>query len=123
MKLDMDLMRQILLAVEADPCPVLPGVPEVIDYPSGHVIEHVRLAVDAGYLTAQDAGTMSGPDFVALRLTWAGHEFLEKIRDPEIWRQTKAGAAKVGSLPFSLLGELAIGFLKKKAADLGLPMM
>lgn len=48
------------------------------------------------------------------RLTWQGHDFLDKVRDPEIWHATKEGAKKAGGFSLELLGALAKGFLKKK---------
>jgi Hypothetical protein (DUF2513) len=48
------------------------------------------------------------------RLTWEGHDFLDAIRDPEIWCKTKSGAEEVGSFTFDLLKELAVGLIKTK---------
>jgi len=45
-------------------------------------------------------------------LTWHGHEFLDAIRDPEIWRRTKEGANKAGGFTVSLLADLAKGLIK-----------
>ena len=40
----------------------------------------------------------------------AGHQYLEMIRDPEIWRQTKESAQKIGSFSLDVLSALAKGF-------------
>jgi hypothetical protein len=69
-----------------------------------------------------DVSDKDEAEFVDLKLTWSGYEFLDKIRDPEIWRQTKAGASKVGVWSVAMLGELAVGFAKAKAAELGIPL-
>lgn len=58
-----------------------------------------------------------------LRISWAGHEFLDKVRDPEIWRKTKEGASRVGSWSVKFLGELAAGLIRTKAIELGLPLV
>ncbi len=42
----------------------------------------------------------------------AGHQYLEAIRDPEIWRKTKEGASLAGSFSIDLLGKLANGFIR-----------
>ncbi|NJS13804.1 MAG: DUF2513 domain-containing protein [Sphingopyxis sp.] len=47
-------------------------------------------------------------------ITWAGHDFLDSIRDDEIWRKTKEGAKQAGGFTFDLLKSLSKGFLKKK---------
>jgi hypothetical protein len=45
-------------------------------------------------------------------LSWAGDDFLDSVRDPEIWRQTKEGAKKAGGFTVELLGDLAKGLIK-----------
>ncbi|RMU13536.1 DUF2513 domain-containing protein, partial [Pseudomonas savastanoi] len=40
------------------------------------------------------------------RLTYKGHEFLDTVRDEEIWRRTKAGAEKAGGVGLGLLLEI-----------------
>ena len=56
--------------------------------------------------------TMLGRDFRPRRLTSSGHDFLDSIRDPEIWKKTKDGAKAAGCFTFELLGDLAKGFIK-----------
>ena len=51
-------------------------------------------------------------------LTWQGHEFLDTVRDPEIWRKTKERAGSVASVGVSFIWEIAKAELKAK---LGLP--
>ena len=118
MQRDMDLIRDILLAGEAWHDAVIP----VFQVP-GHnnqVIEaHVKLLVDYGALQSEKA---HGGGHRGWRITWAGHEFLDEVRDPEIWKKTKEGAEKVGSWSIKLLSELASGFVRAKAAELGLPL-
>ena len=75
---------------------------------------HMQMLISGGFVEVSNKHT--------LWMSWAGHEFLDKVRDPEIWRQTKAGAAKVGSWSVKFLGELATGFIKAKAMELGLPL-
>lgn len=54
------------------------------------------------------------------RMTWerptsaAMGDFLDTIRDPSIWRETKAGAKKAGGFSLDLLKALAKGLVKKK---------
>jgi Hypothetical protein (DUF2513) len=37
---------------------------------------------------------MYGKNWVDLNLTWQGHEFLETVRDPDVWERTKEGASR-----------------------------
>lgn len=40
-------------------------------------------------------------------LTWEGHEFLDTVRSPEVWRRTKEAAGKVGGVSITILAEIA----------------
>ena len=51
-------------------------------------------------------------------LTWAGHGFLDAVRDPEIWVETKRSASvAAGGFTMDLLRDLATNFIKKKIED------
>lgn len=54
---------------------------------------------------------------VPRNLTWEGHEFLESVRDTEIWNKTKGAASSIGSFGLDTLKELAKGFIKTKIKD------
>jgi hypothetical protein len=51
------------------------------------------------------------------RLSWAGHDFLDSVRDREIWAKTKNGALAAGGFTIDLIADLAKGFLKKQIED------
>ena len=52
-----------------------------------------------------------------LYLTWQGHEFLNSIRDPEVWSKTKEGAKKVGNFSIQFIGEIAKAYAKHVAKE------
>lgn len=53
-------------------------------------------------------------DFVRDILLRVEHvEYLDDIRDPDIWRQTKEGANQVGGFSLDVLRALAKGLVKK----------
>ena len=114
MKRDMDLIREILLWMEGEgngaflPTEFPPlANPQVL-------MEHLQILKSGGLL--ETAGKFG------VRISWEGHEFVDKVRDPEIWQKTKDGASKVGSWSIKLLADLAAGFIRAKAAELGLPL-
>jgi len=117
MKRDMDKVRSLLLALEEREQPYfLTMSPELlggIENPS-EMVEYLLMLTSGGLLEEKQRSTY--------RLTWKGHEFIDSIRDPEIWRKTKDGATKVGSWSVKLLGDIATGFIRLKAAELGLPL-
>jgi len=91
MKRDMDLVREILLRVEANEKPTVPIAPFEIDgYPPEIVYHHVHLLDDAGLLTT--LGRPGMDQWFPKTLTWQGHDFLDAVRDPEVWAKTKQGA-------------------------------
>lgn len=115
MKRDLDLVRDILLWMENQQQSQwhLSDFP-ILQNDRQKTIGHIILLRDAGYLETSERGSY--------RMSWEGHEFLDKVRDSEIWNKTKDGASKLNSWSVKLLGELASGFIKAKAAELGLPI-
>lgn len=117
MKRDMDKVRSVMLALEAHngPLMVTMKTPTLGDTDDGQeTIEYILMLHSAGFLESSQRSVY--------RITWAGHEFLDSVRDPEIWKKAKEGASKIGSWSMKLLGELAIGFARAKAHQLGLPV-
>ncbi|MCY4429487.1 MAG: DUF2513 domain-containing protein, partial [Rhodospirillales bacterium] len=89
-KRDMDLIRGILLEVEA----AEPG--KFIRYPEcgkGHpqrvVAEHMELLADEGLVEANITHLGAGPVCIIKRLTMAGHDWLDVARDPILWNRAK----------------------------------
>lgn len=113
MKLDKDLVREILLAIEAYEEPE--GLIEVQldDHSPQEVSYHVRLLDEAGLLVALETGGIDRFRWQPMRLTYRGHEFLETVRDGEVWRRTKAGAEKAGVGGLGLLLELGKSYGKE----------
>lgn len=122
MKRDMDLVREILLAIEAEPENLRRGL-KIEGREDAIVWGHIELLKQAGYLDEPFRDFLGKRRLsMGIALTWQGHEFLESIRDGEIWKKTKSGAASVGSWSITLLGELAKGAIRQKAIDLGLQL-
>lgn len=83
---------------------------------------HVQLLIDAGLV---EGTAVRGPQgafigAVVSRLTWAGHDFLQSVRDDSVWQKAKENVLKPGaSWTFDILKEWAKHELKQK---LGLPL-
>ena len=121
MKRDMDLIRTLLLRLEALPiraggtAHIPPDAHEIaVDGKTPDEIEfHLKLLCDAGYIDVGGGGKpMEGISF--RKLTWAGNDFLDTVRDPAIWHETKEGAKKAGGFSVDLLLALGKGLIKKK---------
>ncbi len=72
------------------------------------------LVEEAGLLSGIKTHTLAGKNWLNLRITWDGHEYLDSVRDPDIWDKTKLGAEKVGGFSLDVMKALAKGLIKKK---------
>jgi hypothetical protein len=120
---DMDLIRELLLRLEAFPLrlggivhiPLDDEVLAVPGYDPAQIDYHLSLIREAGFI--DDGGVRPAVGLGFRRLTWAGHDFLDSVRDPEVWAKTKKGAIAAGGFTFDLLKDLAKGFLKKQIEE------
>lgn len=114
MKRNMDLIRQLLLAVEENPSPTEPCDP----VPKGHseedVAYHCLLLRQAELIEGIDTEGPAGPTVAPIRLTWAGHEFLDVAREPVRWTEAKRVLAKVGSASLSVWKKVLAGLIVKQ---------
>jgi hypothetical protein len=122
MKRDMDLIRTLLLRIEADPQfdgtyqiqPDGPGDLGITNHSYAEVAYHLNQLIDEGFM--KGSHTMQMP--LISQLTWNGHELLDDIRDPDVWRKTKERAKTITSVGLGFLWEIAKAEVKAK---LGLP--
>ena len=114
MKLDKDLVREILLAIEAHDQPPLGWMTLKLD---GHTPElvsyHVMQLHEAGFILGEKLGGLNHFKWEPKRLTYQGHEFLDTVRDGEVWRRTKVGAEKAGVAGLGVLLELGKAYGKE----------
>jgi hypothetical protein len=113
MKRDIELLREILLFVEAqDPNDArIPDI-EIAGYTDHEVCDHVHVLEGAGWL--RGVGYTLEPHSTAVGLTMSGHDFLDAIRNDTVWRRLmKTVAEKGGGIPLDLAKALAIGYMKE----------
>jgi DNA-binding transcriptional ArsR family regulator len=123
-KRDMDLIRELLLKLESlgmragDIVVVSRGDPDVAldGYSADQIDYHLSLLRERGLIECPGDAPISG-GITFRRLTWEGHDFLDAVRDPDIWRKTKRGAEAAGSFTFDLVKDLAKGFVKTKIEE------
>ncbi|QRM32483.1 DUF2513 domain-containing protein [Microvirga sp. VF16] len=127
MKRDLDLVRDLLLALEERHSGhIYPAKLKVAGRSGYEVSYHLAILEDAGFVrrpevTITPGSVVSGRAIQqagsSIRMTWQGHEFLDTVRDPEIWRKTKAGASKVGSVGVDLLWGLAKEYVRAEIKE------
>ncbi|KAA2241129.1 DUF2513 domain-containing protein [Salinarimonas soli] len=126
MKRDKDLIRALLIKLEDLNVPPL----GLVSFPYGdeelavegytveQVLYHLELIAEAGLVEVQGSGFGADGTFLFRRLTWNGHEFLDAVRDPEIWRETKGRLSKVGAWSLDVVVGVAKALAKQKAKEL-----
>ena len=88
MKRNMELVRELLLRVEADE-----GFGSLASkYSQEEIVGHVEILLDAKLLEGKVYHDLSGDPGSAYiqRLTWAGHEFLDNARNDTVWNKVTA---------------------------------
>lgn len=127
---DMELIRDILLRLEADPKfdgsafrRVTAETLAMTGRTEAQVVYHLDMMIQAGFLNGNTkmlhrGGPADHNLILISKLTWEGHEFLDDIRDPEIWRKTKDRAQAVAGIGLNFIWEIAKAEIRTK---LGLP--
>lgn len=135
MQRDMELIRAILLDLEGRSPGVDPRnfgyacekVAAQLNVDADKLQYHLALLFDAklidgcalrGLDPAPNKAKRVDSDYVfhvmPRHLTWEGHEFLDSVRDAEVWSKTKEAASSFGSYGLDMLKDLAKGFIKTK---------
>ncbi|WP_443750369.1 DUF2513 domain-containing protein [Asticcacaulis solisilvae] len=118
MRRDMDLIRALLLKLEGGSFEpgsthdIWPGDDEVAieGYSFDQIHYHLLLLEDSGYI--KTGGWMSSGSLIYKGLTSAGHDFLDSVRDPEIWRSTKSKIGKVAGVTLDVVKDVAVDLIK-----------
>jgi len=91
-KRNWDTIRELLTKVEE--CTLPSETVRLAHFPTDREAEisyHISLLIEAGLVHGQMSQTITPGvwDFLAKRLTWDGHEFLDSIRSETVWARTK----------------------------------
>lgn len=90
MKRDWDLIREVLLAVEANSSRELHF--DVGEDDERKTAEHAFLLWKSGFLDGVNASSMDGDYVIVTGLTWAGHDLLQTIQSKPVWERIKSTA-------------------------------
>lgn len=104
MKRDLNLIRYILFVLESendfpiqasDLCKWLP------EYNFQDIFEPLKMLESGGLITGKDIGWKCGNDFLVQEITYAGHNYIETIRNDTIFNNATS-FIKVQGLPITL---------------------
>jgi hypothetical protein len=120
MRRDMSLIRELMLKLEDMPTDSFQvwsiqyddELLAVDGRSMGEIAYHLKLILEAGFMEPHDGQGMTS--FTYSGLTWAGHDFVDSVRDPEVWRQVKERAQQAGSFTVDLLIGLAKAYAKAR---------
>lgn len=119
MKRDNDLLRDILLTVEA--CPDVPPktlrIESFLDYCDNPAIIslHIGLLQEAGLIEADRIQRNDGiKGWDIKRLTFAGYEYLDTIRSAKVWRNVKQRLQAAGGATLDIIKAVAVSEIKKE---------
>jgi hypothetical protein len=112
----MNLIRLLLLETEgAEP------TPDFAAFTEDQRVYHSALLIEAGLVHGEiiTDGNGQPASTITLRLTWAGHEFLDAARNVTIWKKAEDRIKKAGvDVTISVMSELLKQLLKQ---SIGLP--
>jgi hypothetical protein len=128
MKIDQDYLKKLLETCEAAPAPIF-DIDELkaagVDFDTDQFVFHMNILNDLGVIERDDGepgfGLVRGIDghmswaAVPLRLTAQGHQFIEALRNKEVWATLKRDFkdASVSTL-WDVSKKLLEGYTRKK---------
>ncbi len=120
MKLDHDVVRNLLLKIEseADETGLSTNAQkqiaidlEISESLLGYTINRVN---EANLITGKALfASNSFYSFSPIQLTFKGHEYLDNIRAPKVWKQSKSVAEKIGSVSLNVMSNIASDIILK----------
>lgn len=118
MKRDMDLVRLILLKIEAEYQTLPLNNITINGYDKETIAYHCKILNEvgliSGYKVSHSFEGLSG--FSVGPLTWEGCDYLDRIRDDSVWGKTKEVIAKKGlPLVFETIKTVANAFITAAA--------
>jgi hypothetical protein len=110
MKRDPDLIREILLRVEALPIGHVLSNIEIDGYSQEVIAEHVRLLQEIGFIDAiiahsrSQMGVLIVGTYAVERLLNDGHDFIENAKSDTVWKKAREQVGeKTGDVSLTVL--------------------
>ena len=122
MKLNPDCCRAVLLAVEEKSLGEIYTLPQLVEKLETYTTDDITYSClklsEAGFLdiaTATPLLNQYSPTITTIYdITYQGHIFLEKVRNDNIWEETKSKTRKVGAFALDILAQVAGNIITSK---------
>ena len=104
MRRDMDLVRAILLKMEATTAEQKQSAFDIPGYSREQVAYHLCIMAEGGLIKTVDVSDTGSqfPLIMPASLAWEGHEFADASRSDSPWDEAKNVIDKVGSAPYTI---------------------
>ena len=118
MKRDLDLVRQLMLQIEALPAapPVQYRMSEIED---PVLLAHLEMLIEAGLVNGRISRSQGARgDVISVSgLTWQGYEWIEMVRSQSLWNEVKSAVLDGGGvLTFELTKAVALKIFRERLA-------
>lgn len=120
MKLNHDCIRDLLLVVENYGTLDHIGHDQLMSYSELEVYDEDTIIYtalrlfDAGYLIGNNQFYMDDKIYLTISaISYNGHQFLDTIRDTNVWKHVKEKSSSLASVSIQLLGELGVAYSRK----------
>ncbi len=112
MKLNHECVRDVLICIEENlhyGCYIDFSTVELKNYSSEDLLYTAAKLLEAGFLNGEHISYIGSsiPDIRITSITWEGHQFLDNIRDDNVWKNTKNVLSKLSSASLSMVGNIA----------------
>lgn len=112
MKLNNDCVRDLLLYIEENSTinkPLNMVNVSIKEYSNDEICYTSLKLVEASFINGKtfQADNNIFYAFMVQDLTWEGHQFLDNIRDPKVWTETKSKLSKFMSTSLSVAADVA----------------
>ena len=129
MKLDYNCVRNIMLSIESlEQGQYLNEVngsvfPLLKEYPAEKIAYTIERLVEAGYIPNYRVTHMPYDriHYDIDSLTWEGHQYLDCIRNDDIWDKTSKKTSLLNSIPFKMIADIAKELIRAKLDGVELP--
>ena len=120
MKRDMDLVRKLLLSIEASDQPHVSLMLDSVEgYSYDMVYYHLNLMEQGNLLGKID---LVDGEALILGMSWAGHDFLDAARSDTNWDKAKQATKSAGGWTFDLFKQVLVSIASQTISkSLGLP--
>lgn len=119
MKLNHDCVRDVMLYLEdnlkLDSNIESYGLAKVLkDYTPDDVVYSISKLVEIGYISGMPIKSLAnGSSYIITSITWSGHKFIDNVKTPQVWAETKQMTSKFGAVSIDILSQVAASVITK----------